>query len=417
MSGNAAITINGVGKRFRIYHERNQSLKSAVMRKGRASYEDFWALRNVSLEIPTGMTYGLVGTNGSGKSTLLKCIAKILRPDEGSVQAVGKMAALLELGSGFHPELSGRENVFLNGSILGLSKRSLEAKFDEIVGFAGLERFIDTPVKNYSSGMYVRLGFSVAINVDPDVLLVDEVLAVGDAAFQRRCLEKFAQFRRDGKTVVIVSHDAGAMRNMCDEVAWLDRGVLLESGRPVQILGDYEDEAHEDRVETTDGGTRWGSGEAAIEKMELVGADGVARNRFRTGDQVTVRMHYRFDEPIPKPVFGYAIEALDGAYLWAQHSRHGQYVPDHLHGRGTVDLVVPHLQLQPGTFDLTASIVDHQLAHQFDFWKHCLRFDVERGPFVESGGYLALNGQWGNLAPDRGEFHLLPEEPDPTSAG
>ena len=192
------------------------------------------------------------------------------------MQTVGKVAALLELGSGFHPELSGRDNVFLNGSILGLSRKALEAKFDDIVGFAGLERFIDTPVKNYSSGMYVRLGFSVAINVDPDVLLVDEVLAVGDASFQRRCLEKFAEFRRAGKTVVIVSHDAGSMKNMCDEVAWLDQGVLLETGKPVAVLEEYEDDGHEDRIETDDGGTRWGSGEAAIEKMELLDADGTA---------------------------------------------------------------------------------------------------------------------------------------------
>ena len=404
----AAVTVDGLGKRFRIYHERNQSVKAAVMRRGRASYEDFWALRNISLEIPSGTTYGLVGSNGSGKSTLLKCMAKILRPEEGSVQTVGKVAALLELGSGFHPELSGRDNVFLNGSILGLSRKALEAKFDDIVGFAGLERFIDTPVKNYSSGMYVRLGFSVAINVDPDVLLVDEVLAVGDASFQRRCLEKFAEFRRAGKTVVIVSHDAGSMKNMCDEVAWLDQGVLLETGKPVAVLEEYEDQGHEDRVASTEAGTRWGSGEAFIEKMELIGADGTTRNRFRSGEQVTIRMHYRFDQPIEKPVFGYAIEALDGPYLWAHQSRHGQYVPELLEGRGSIDLVLPRLALQPGTFDLTASIVDHQLTHQYDFWKHCLRFDVDHAGQVESGGYLSLGGTWGNLRTESGAVAMLP---------
>ncbi len=399
----AAITVDDVGKRFRIYHERNQSVKAAVMRKGRATYEDFWALRNVSLEIPTGSTYGLVGKNGSGKSTLLKCIAKILRPDEGSISSVGKMAALLELGSGFHPELSGRENIFLNGSILGLSKSTLAAKFDEIVDFAGLEQFIDTPVKNYSSGMYVKLGFSVAINVDPDVLLVDEVLAVGDSSFQRKCLEKFAEFRRAGKTVVIVSHDSGSMKNMCDEVSWLEKGVLTRTGSPVDILEEYEDDSHEERIESTDGSTRWGSGEATIEKMELIGADGVVRNRFRCGEQVTIRMHYRFDQPIKKPVFGYAIESLDGVYLWAHHSKHGEYVPDQLDGRGTVDLVLPRLALQPGTFDLTSSIVDNQLSHQYDFWKHGLRFDVEHAGQVESGGYVSLNGRWGNLQAAPGE--------------
>src|SRR5690606_26744191 len=168
-----AVVVEGLSKRFRLYHDRNQTLKAAIMRGRRARYEEFWALRDVSLEIAEGMTYGFIGTNGSGKSTLLKCLARILTPDEGRTSTRGKVSALLELGAGFHPELSGRENVYLNGSILGLTRKELDRRFDEIVAFAGLERFIDSPVKNYSSGMYVRLGFSVAINVDPDVLLVD----------------------------------------------------------------------------------------------------------------------------------------------------------------------------------------------------------------------------------------------------
>ncbi|MBA2478878.1 MAG: ABC transporter ATP-binding protein, partial [Sporichthyaceae bacterium] len=188
------------------------------MRRGRARYDEFWALRDVSFEIPRGSTFGLIGENGSGKSTLLKCIARILQPDRGSITATGSLAALLELGSGFHPELSGRENIYLNGSIVGLPRRTLDERFDDIVDFAGVREFIDQPVKNYSSGMYVRLGFSVAINVDPDILLVDEVLAVGDASFQAKCMEKFADFRAQGKTVVIVSHATETMRSMCDQV-------------------------------------------------------------------------------------------------------------------------------------------------------------------------------------------------------
>jgi ABC-type polysaccharide/polyol phosphate transport system ATPase subunit len=221
-----AVEVEGVSKRFRLYHDRNQSVKAAVMRGRRAKYEEFWALRDVSLEVPAGTTFGLIGENGSGKSTLLKCMARILRPDEGSLRTHGKVSALLELGAGFHPELSGRDNVFLNGAILGMSHKEIGRRFDDIVGFAGLERFIDTPVKNYSSGMYVRLGFSVAINVDPDVLLVDEVLAVGDEQFQRRCAEKFAELRGKGKTIVVVSHSLGTVQQMCDGAAWLDHGVL-----------------------------------------------------------------------------------------------------------------------------------------------------------------------------------------------
>ncbi|HJV08204.1 MAG TPA: ABC transporter ATP-binding protein [Acidimicrobiales bacterium] len=392
----AAIVVDGVSKRFRLYHERNRSLKATVLRGGRARYEEFWALRDVSLEIEEGKTYGLVGENGSGKSTLLKCIARILRPDAGSIRSHGKMAALLELGSGFHPELSGRENVFLNGSILGLSKRDLTARFDDIVGFAGLERFIDQPVKNYSSGMYVRLGFSVAINVDPDILLVDEVLAVGDAVFQRRCNEKFADFRRAGKTVVVVSHASEAMRTMCDKVAWLHDGRVVGEGRPEEVVDDYVDQGHEDRVEVAAevAESRWGSGEVRLTKVQLVDAGGREVTHPSTGDAVTIRLRYRATTPISKPVFGLALETLDGTWLWAHHTRDAGFVPDEIAGEGTVELHVPRLMLQPGTYDLSASVVDYTTTHQYDYLRRCLRFDVEHGTPRESGGYVALGGAW-----------------------
>jgi len=386
--------VEGVSKRFRLYHERNQSLKAAIMRAGRARYDEFWALQDVSLEIKEGTTFGLIGENGSGKSTLLKCIAKILRPDSGRIRTVGKMAALLELGSGFHPELSGRENVFLNGSILGLSKRELTARFDDIVGFAGLERFIDQPVKNYSSGMYVRLGFSVAINIDPDVLLVDEVLAVGDAVFQRRCTEKFADFRRAGKTVVIVSHAAEAMRTMCDEVAWLKDGKVVGQGKAGEVVDNYVDLGHEDRVETTEAASRWGSGEIRLGGVELLDAAGRSVTHPSTGDAVTFRIRYRADRSVAKPVFGLALETLDDTWLWAHHTRDAGFVPDEISGEGTVDLHIPRLMLQPGTYDLSASIVDYTTTHVYDYLRRCLRFDVEHGLPRESGGYVALGGRW-----------------------
>jgi ABC-type polysaccharide/polyol phosphate transport system ATPase subunit len=389
-----AVVVDGVSKTFRLYSERNDSLKAAVLRGGRARYEEFRALDDVSLEIPTGTTFGLVGENGSGKSTLLKCIAKILRPDAGTVTTQGKVAALLELGSGFHPELSGRENVFLNGSILGLSRRELDRAFDEIVHFAGVEQFIDQPVKNYSSGMYVRLGFSIAINVDPDVLLVDEVLAVGDAAFQRKCMEKFAAFRSAGKTVVVVSHDTGSMRMLCDEVAWLEHGRVVRTGRPDDVVDSYIDDGHEERVQTEDGGLRWGSGEGRVEKVELLDAHGRATTHVPTGARVTVRVHWSTDRRIEQPVFGLALETLDGYYLWAHHSRDGGAVPDAVEGAGHVDLVVDRLMLQPGTFDVSASLVSHDTQHVFDYRRRTLRFDVDHGTPRESGGPVALGGRW-----------------------
>jgi len=236
-----AVSVEHVGKKFRLYQERNQSIKSAVMRGRRSIHEDFWALNDVSFDVPAGSTFGLIGSNGSGKSTLLKCLARIYYPDRGTISANGRVASLLEVGSGFHQELSGRENIFLNGSILGMSKKEVTRKFDEIVDFSGVEQFIDQPVKNYSSGMYVRLGFAVAINVDPDTLVVDEVLSVGDAEFQEKCRLKFVDFRDQGKTVILVSHSMGTVESMCDTAAWLKNGDLVAVGDAKETVKAYLD--------------------------------------------------------------------------------------------------------------------------------------------------------------------------------
>lgn len=236
-----AVQIDHVSKKFRLYHERNQSIKSAIMRGRRSVHEDFWALKDVGFEVPIGSTFGLIGSNGSGKSTLLKCLAKIYYPETGKITYSGKIAALLEVGSGFHPELSGRENIFLNGSILGMSKKEITGKFDEIVDFSGVGQFIDQPVKNYSSGMYVRLGFSVAINVNPDILVVDEVLAVGDTEFQAKCAQKFVDFKNEGRTVILVSHSMESVREMCDSAAWLRHGELVKVGPADETITAYLD--------------------------------------------------------------------------------------------------------------------------------------------------------------------------------
>lgn len=240
-----SVEIRDVSKMFRLYHERNQTLKSAIMRRKKSVYEDFWALNDISFDIPEGSTFGLIGSNGSGKSTLLKCLAKIYWPDKGTIAYNGRMAALLEVGSGFHHELSGRENIYLNGSILGMSKKEIDRKYDEIVEFSGVERFIDQPVKNYSSGMYVRLGFSVAISIEPDILVVDEVLAVGDAEFQEKCLQKFRDFKAAGRTVVMVSHSMDSISTMCDHAAWLNKGTLMTVGASDDTIAAYLDSVGE----------------------------------------------------------------------------------------------------------------------------------------------------------------------------
>ena len=235
-----AVRINEVSKRFRLYYERNQTLKSAILRGRTSKHEDFWALKDISFDVMEGHTHGLIGSNGSGKSTLLKCLAKIYWPTSGSIQYRGRMASLLEVGSGFHLELSGRENIYLNGSILGMSKKEIDSKFDEIVDFSGVERFLDQPVKNYSSGMYVRLGFSIAINVDPDILVVDEVLSVGDEEFQRKSFQKFLEFKKRGKTVILVTHTMPVVEDICDSVTWINSGTMMQTGPAAEVVKNYQ---------------------------------------------------------------------------------------------------------------------------------------------------------------------------------
>ncbi|MGW0023590.1 ABC transporter ATP-binding protein [Rhodococcus sp. NPDC003383] len=395
-----AVVVDDVSKKFRIYHERNQSLKSAVMRRRLSVHEDFWALKNVSLEVPASSTFALVGDNGSGKSTLLKCLAKILYPNSGKITAHGRMAALLEVGSGFHPELSGRENIYLNASILGMTRKEVERKFDEIVAFSGVEEFIDQPVKNYSSGMYVRLGFSVAINVDPEVLLVDEVLAVGDAAFQEKCAEKFAQFRREGRTVVVVSHSLGQLRNMSDHAAWLEHGQLKEVGPADVVIEKYHDSTRND-IYVAEGHVHWGSGQVRVETVEVLDE---SKNKFvgsiPPGAQVTFRLHYKATERIERPVFGFSLETKEGIVLWAGNTRDEHFVMDEISGSGTVDFTVPALPLAAAEFSLSASISDATMQHVFDHVRAVASISVAREGHGDTGGYVAMGGTWGSSRAD-----------------
>lgn len=388
----AAISIEDVSKTFRIYHELNQTLKSAVMRRRRSSYEEFWALRGVSLEIPEASTFALVGDNGSGKSTLLKCIAKILYPNSGAITAHGRTAALLEVGSGFHPELSGRDNVYLNGSILGMKRPEIDRKFDEIVAFSGVERFIDQPVKNYSSGMYVRLGFSVAINVDPEILLVDEVLAVGDAAFQEKCAHKFAEFKREGRTVVVVSHSMPSLRAMADHAAWLSHGELVETGDAVGVLQRYLDSTHGDRHIDDLNRVHRGSGEVRVETVEIVPADG--HDRIDVGDPAVVRITYRASRRVDRPVIAIGVQAADGTHLGATNTLDGGVTVDHIEGTGRADCRISSIPLHPGTYTVTASIVDESATHTFDELREAAEFTVSSGPAQWSGGHVALPAHW-----------------------
>ena len=387
----AAVTVDDLSKSFRVYRDRNQSLKATLLQRRRAQFEEFQALKHVSLEVPEGTTFGLLGRNGSGKSTLLKCMARILRPTSGSIQTRGRVAAMLEVGSGFHPELSGRENVYLNASILGMGKAEVDRKFDQIVDFSGVEEFIDQPVKNYSSGMYVRLGFAVSIHVEPEVLLVDEVLAVGDMEFQEKCLDKFAQFRDEGRTVVVVSHGVEQMKTFCDEVAWLDHGVLQDVGDAAKVVEKYTDVSHS-AEEVDGGGTRFGTGEVRVDTVEILDAAGTPVESIRSGDPMRMRLHYVASEPVERPVFGVSLTTAGGKHVWSNDQRMSETIVDRLPaGSGHVDVTFDRLMLMPDLWDVSVGVTDFHKTRVIEGHQKAARFTVTSGPLRgASGGSILL---------------------------
>jgi ABC-type polysaccharide/polyol phosphate transport system ATPase subunit len=390
-----ALEVDHLTKNFRLHREKTNSLKALIAGKGRTTYDEFTALSDVTFDVKEGEVFGVIGENGSGKSTLLKCMAGILQPNSGSVRVHRRMSALLELGAGFHPELSGRDNVFLNAAILGMTRRDIAARFDDIVDFSGLAGFIDAPVKTYSSGMYVRLAFAVAINVDPRLLIIDEILAVGDVSFQQRCLEKFVEFRNEGRTIILVTHAMNTVKDMCDRAIWLTHGNITGEGDPSDLVDAYTETMLGDRGPSADGSSRRGSGEIQVTKVELfVGEGAEPVKRFRTGDSTRIRMTYRAEKTIPKPVVAFAIEALGSATVTAPCTRDVGLIPDTMSGEGTIDVRLDATSLLPGTYDLHTTITDFNRSHIYDNLHLALRFDVMSGKPYESGGLVTLRPQW-----------------------
>ena len=389
-----AIEASNVTKIYRRYARRRRfaTLKSALVSgtllRDLRPDETFPAVLNVTFSVPVGATYGVIGRNGSGKSTMLKLVAGITKPTSGQVRVQGRISALIELGAGFHPEISGRENVFINGIMLGLTKREITRRFDEIVEFAELEDFIDAPVKTYSSGMYMRLGFAVAIHVDPDVLLIDEVLAVGDEGFTHKCLDKIAEFRRRGKTILLVTHALSLVERLCDEALWLDAGEVRSGGDPRRVVSAYiadvtKSEERElaagdakaqvvaaeaaaeiepaaaveapaaaaaDMSKATEG--RWGSREIEITAVELLGETGQPAHVFRSGERMAIRMRVRAAEPIGDFAFGVGIFNAEGGCVYGTNTSIEEYVSERLEGESTVTFCIDSLDLVAGTYKL-----------------------------------------------------------------
>ena len=385
-----AIDVRSVTKLYRRWGRKRSigTFKSALLsgRPGRALAPDeaIPALTDVSFAIAPGETVGVVGPNGSGKSTLLKLLARILRPTAGSVSVRGRLAALLELGAGFHPEISGRENIEINGLLLGLSRKEIARRFDEIVRFAELEEFLDAPVKTYSSGMAVRLGFSIAAHCDPDVLLVDEVLAVGDEAFSRRSLEKFAEFERAGKTLLFVSHDLGLIAERCHRAIWLDRGRVAADGPAGETVTLYRESVAEREAERraqpapaapAGQATRVGSGAATVEAVQLLDSAGRPAARLLSGEPARLVMEVGAPGRLTDFVFGFAISTVAGATVFGSNTTIDGFVPEELSEAGTVILDIPSLDLAPGVYSVDAAIHARD-GSPYDYRRDVLRFEV-----------------------------------------
>ena len=394
-----AIQFEHVSKRFVLHRHRARSFQEMALhllrRKENGRREIFWALADASFEIQTGETVALVGPNGAGKSTVLKLVSRIVDPTSGRIAVNGKVGALLELGTGFHPDLTGRENVYLNGAILRLSRDQIRRKLDDIIEFAEMERFIDVPVKHYSSGMYVRLGFSVAVHTDPELLLVDEVLAVGDVSFQRKCLERIDRLREQGTTILFVSHDANAARRLCHRAIWLDNGRVVLDGNPETVIREYSWRSYQEHGAAAhqNGSTRHGTGEVRFEEVRLLDSQGKPRDFFNTGEPLIVEMRYRARLRVDRPVFGIAIHRSDGIHVTGPNTQFARHVIPSIDGDGIVRYTVPFLPLLEGTYYVTVAVVDWDDTEMFDYHDRLYPFRVLPSQ-DERYGMVTLQGIW-----------------------
>ena len=387
-----AIEVANLGKAYRLRGVAASSVRDLVVHGlRRAEAERFWALRGVSFAVPRGSTVGVVGPNGSGKSSLLGLLAGTITPTEGTVQVNGRLSCLLELGAGFHPDLSGRENVFLNAAVLGIPREDVARRMDHIIEFAGLRDFIDMPVKNYSSGMYVRLGFAVAVEVNPDVLLVDEVLAVGDMAFQMKCLDRIRAFQKSGRTILIVSHDLVAMEQFCDDVKLIHQGRLVAQGHPSEVVLTYMKQymARIGQLNVEEHGTR----EVEILDVQLRDGEGRAGNTFITGTPLTVEIRYHAKKRIAQPVFGFSLKTGTGFFIFGTNSQIlQQAVPDLEPGDGVMRLRVDPLSLMEGKYFLSLAIHSWDHATQYHRREDWYPFAVKSAS--SSLGVFHLNCAW-----------------------
>ncbi|HEY7148456.1 MAG TPA: ABC transporter ATP-binding protein [Gaiellaceae bacterium] len=391
------IVADNVSRSFRVNPHRNLTLKEAILRPETRRTEDIWALKDVSFEIDPGASIGFIGRNGSGKTTLLRLIAGIFAPSTGRLEAGGTVGSLLELGAGFHPDFTGRENIFLSGSIYGLKRSYVRERLDEIIAFAELEQFIDLPVRTYSSGMHMRLGFAIAVHVDADILLLDEVFAVGDEAFQRKCIDKILEFKQGGGTVCFVSHSAAAVERLCERAILLDKGRVEFDGSTSAALKRYhaalaiEEGSEEAAPELRE----WGSGEVRVGWVAVTGVDAVPRPRFVSGEPLTIVLQLIGEQAVPPPVLSLELRDSGGSLLGASSRDLGELGWDGAPVERKLLFAIDHLPLGEGDFQVSVALTDATGARRYHRIDAATHFAVE--PSDGARGALRLEGEWSLL--------------------
>ncbi len=403
-----AIRLEDVSVRYKVTPERINSLKEYVLRRAqrRLAHTEFFALRDVTLEVHRGEALGVIGRNGAGKSTLLKVVSRVIRPTAGRVWVRGRVAPLLELGAGFHPELTGRENVFLNGALLGHTQREIQERFQQIVDFADIGEFIDAPLRTYSTGMVARLGFAVATAWVPDILILDEVLSVGDAEFQIKSSERIQQMRAEGATVLLVSHSGEAVQANCDRAIWLDRGQLIAQGSANSVTQQYRGDTvtmESNRLaqmpQAAEATRRWGSHTIEIVRTRLTNKDNKEQTIFKTGDALVLQMDYIAQQAVESPIFGVAIHRHDGMHISGPNTSFANINLSTVNGHGTIIYSIPYLPLLEGLYDFSVAAVNHSDTEIFDYHDRLYPFRVVNDGVEnqEKYGLITLQGEWKNV--------------------
>ena len=415
MDENNAIEVRHVTKNFKVYFDKGTELKEKLLFWKRNAYENRTVLDDISFSVKKGEAIGLVGKNGCGKSTTLKMLTKIIYPNKGEIEMKGRVSSLIELGAGFHPDMTGRENIYTNASIFGLTKKEIDARLDEIIRFSELEEYIDNPVRTYSSGMYTRLAFSVAINVDADILLIDEILAVGDANFQAKCFNKLREIKAEGTTIVIVSHSLGQIEQICDRSIWIKKGHIEMEGNPKDVHMEYLNYMNEERIDRLErertenqiremqerkekeeqekrkNQKRYGSEDAKFTNIRMIDIDGKEQSTFKTGDTMILDLDYHVEKSVVDAVFGFGIFRNDGLWCYGTNTRIDRMDNFDIEKDGNFKVTISDLNLIPGQYwcDIT---IEFGEGNPVDYYKQAMKFEVVSN--VADVGVSRLPHKW-----------------------